>query len=235
MLTTSVWTAPDQALEQAILKVRDTGIGIAPEMLPRVFEPFVQADTTLERSRGGLGLGLAMVKGLIEMHGGRVHAASAGLGAGTELTLQLPLERAARPASTSTERSAPDGARRHILVIEDNRDAAESLRLLLTLTGHRVELACSGPEGLEKARAIGPDLILCDIGLPGMDGYAVARALRLDPTQQAATLVALSGYAAPEDVAKAVAAGFDAHLAKPLSLEKLEALLKDDSRDGGIS
>ncbi|WP_170164838.1 PAS domain S-box protein [Thiocapsa rosea] len=227
--------AQDRALGQAILKVCDTGIGIAPEMLPRVFEPFVQADTTLERSRGGLGLGLATVKGLIEMHGGRVQVASAGLGSGTELTLQLPLEGAARPAETSTERRAPNGARRHILVIEDNPDAAESLRLLLALAGHRVELACSGPEGLEKARALGPDLILCDIGLPGMDGYAVARTLRLDPTRRAATLVALSGYAAPEDVAKAVAAGFDAHLAKPLSLEKLEALLGDDTRGGGVS
>ncbi len=169
-------------LGQAILRVRDTGIGIAPEMLSRVFEPFVQADTTLDRSRGGLGLGLAMVKGLVEVHGGTASLASAGLGAGTEFTVRLPLGRAERVVEPSGERRTQGGGRRRVLLIEDNVDAAESLRLPLELMGHAVEIASSGPAGIESARWLAPDLILCDIGLPGMDGYAVARTLRTAPS-----------------------------------------------------
>jgi PAS domain S-box-containing protein len=220
---------------QAVLRVCDTGIGIAPELLARVFEPFAQADTTLERSRGGLGLGLATVKGLVELHGGRVGVQSAGLGAGTELTVRLPLARVERPAQTPPARRSSAGERRHVLVIEDNRDAAESLRLLLELLGHRVDVAHAGSEGLEMARALGPELILCDIGLPEMDGYAVARTLREDPRLQPSTLVAISGYAAPEDIAKSREAGFDAHLAKPVELTKLEGLLGAARRGEGAA
>jgi PAS domain S-box-containing protein len=231
----SVGLEHHRELGQAVLRVRDTGIGIAPEMLAQVFEPFTQADTTLERSRGGLGLGLAMVKGLVELHGGHVGAQSAGLGAGTELTVRLPLARIEGPAETPPERRTGDGERRQILLIEDNRDAAESLRLLLELLGHTVELAPTGTEGVAKAKELAPDLILCDIGLPGMDGYAVARTLRLDPRLRVTRLVALSGYAAPEDSAKAREAGFDAHHAKPLSLETLETILAKVRRQGGTS
>jgi PAS domain S-box-containing protein len=213
-----------EALGQAIARVRDTGAGIAPEMLPRLFEPFSQADTTLDRSKGGLGLGLALVKGLVEMHGGNVSVASEGLGRGAEFTIRLPLlsglalDAAPRHA---LRRSEP----RRVLVIEDNVDAAESLREVLELAGNTVEVAYTGPAGIEKARGFGPDVVLCDVGLPGMDGYEVARALRADPALRSATLAALTGYARPEDVARSREAGFDHHLAKPLSLERLADVL----------
>jgi signal transduction histidine kinase/ActR/RegA family two-component response regulator len=216
---------------QAVLVVRDTGIGIAPEMLAQVFEPFTQADTTLARSRGGFGLGLAMVKGLVELHGGHASVASAGPGAGTAVTVRLPLEAAAPAEEPAGERPAPGGAPRRVLVIEDNSDAAESLRMLLELRGHTVAVARTGAEGVAEARTFAPDVILCDIGLPGMDGYAVARTLRADPQLQATRIVALSGYAAPEDIAKGREAGFDAHLAKPPSLDTLEAVLSNPRRD----
>jgi two-component system CheB/CheR fusion protein len=153
-------------LGQAVMKVRDTGIGIAPETLPRVFEAFVQADTTLDRSRGGLGLGLAMVKGLVEMHGGTASVQSAGAGKGAEFTVRLPLEAAGLPTEPMVQHRALDGGMRRVLVIEDNVDAADSLREVLDLSEHTVEVAFSGPEGLEKARYFGPDVVLCDIGLP---------------------------------------------------------------------
>jgi two-component system CheB/CheR fusion protein len=161
--------------------------------------------------------------------------ASAGPGTGTEVTVRLPLETAAPPAQSPGERPARGGERRRVLVIEDNIDAAESLRMLLELRGHTVAVARSGPEGVAEARTFAPDLILCDIGLPGMDGYAVARTLRADPQLQATRIVALSGYAAPEDVAKGREAGFDAHLAKPPSLETLEAVLSSPRRGEGAA
>ena len=213
------------SLGQAIARVRDTGIGIAPEVLPRLFEPFAQADTTLDRSKGGLGLGLALVKGLVEMHGGTVSAESQGLGKGAEFTLRFPLATEAGAPETAPARGSLEGRSRRVLVIEDNLDAAESLREVLELAGHAVEVALSGAEGIEKARAFRPDVVLCDIGLPGMNGYEVARAMRADPALRGVTLVALTGYAAPEDMAKTREAGFDLHLAKPPSAEKLEEAL----------
>jgi signal transduction histidine kinase/response regulator RpfG family c-di-GMP phosphodiesterase len=222
---TTVSLERNAGLGQAVLKVRDTGIGIAPEMLPHLFEAFAQADTTLDRSSGGLGLGLTMVKGMVEMHGGTVSAESPGLGEGTEFMVRLPMESADVSAETPPGRRAVHEGPRRVLVIEDNVDAAESLRELLELDQHTVEVAFSGWEGLAKARSFGPDIVLCDIGLPGMDGYEVARAMRKDPTLRDAGLVALTGYAAPEDIAKAQDAGFDAHLAKPPSPQKLTQVL----------
>jgi len=213
-------------LRQAVVRVRDTGAGIAREMLPRIFEPFTQADTTLDRSKGGLGLGLALVKGLVEMHGGTVSVSSPGLGRGAEFTVRLPIQ--AAPAAGVEKPAAETGQRgqgRRVLVIEDSLDGAESLRVLFELGGHTVEVAHSGVEGLEKARAFHPDVVLCDIGLPGMDGYAVARVMRREPGLQSVVLVALTGYAAAEDVAKSTAAGFDHHLAKPPSIQRLEQIL----------
>jgi two-component system CheB/CheR fusion protein len=217
----SVSVDGDARCEQATLRVRDTGTGIAPEMLPRVFEAFMQADTTLDRSRGGLGLGLAMVKGLVEMHGGTASVASDGPGTGTEFTVRLPLAAAQVPVAVPARRS-PSGGPRRILVIEDNADAAESLREVLELGEHTVEVAFSGAEGIAKARSFRPEVVLCDIGLPAMDGYEVARVMRADPLLRSTKLVALTGYAAAEDVAMARDAGFDAHLAKPPSMEKLD-------------
>lgn len=222
---TTVSVDVDAASARAILAVRDTGSGIAPQLLPRLFEAFSQADTTLDRSKGGLGLGLSLVKGLVEMHGGTVSAASEGVGKGALFTIHLPLETTG--AETIADRhSHGAGSLRRILIIEDNVDAADSLREALELGGHIVVVAYDGPGGIEKARALRPDVVLCDIGLPGMDGHAVARAMRADQELSRVMLVALTGYAGPEDVAKAREAGFDAHLAKPPNMEALERVLR---------
>jgi PAS domain S-box-containing protein len=220
-----VTVATDASAEHAILRVADTGVGMQPETLARLFQPFVQAEQTLDRSRGGLGLGLALVKGLVELHGGEVSAQSEGLGKGTVFTVRLLLDETAA-AEVSAAPSSSSLSRRRVLVVEDNDDAAESLRGVLELIGHEVAIARSGPEALQKARALAPEVVLCDIGLPGMDGYEVARAFRADEQLKDAFLVALSGYALPEDLQRAAAAGFAQHLAKPPSIEKLETLLE---------
>ena len=220
----STATAPSKA--RAILRVLDTGVGIEPELLRHLFQPFIQAEATLDRSQAGLGLGLALVKGLVEMHGGEVHAHSDGAGQGAEFVVELPLDQAAG-AEPSTSPAGPEGRSRRVLVIEDNRDAADSLREVLEFGAHIVEVAYNGPDGLHRARTFKPEIVLCDIGLPGMDGYEVARAFRADPALKDVFLVALSGYAQPDDLQRARDAGFDKHLAKPSSLEKLEELLAD--------
>ncbi len=209
---------------RAAFRIVDTGVGMEPEMLRRLFEPFLQANLTLDRSAGGLGLGLALVKGVVELHGGEVCAHSDGAGKGTELVVELPLERAAAAASDSAL-GVTVRARRRVLIIEDKVDAADSLRAALELAGHVVEVASDGPQGLAAARAFHPEFVLCDIGLPGMDGFEVARAFRADGSLAGSILVALSGYALPEDRQRAVEAGFDRHLAKPPSMEKLAELL----------
>jgi len=220
----------DRGGRRVVLRVRDSGIGIEPRMLPYVFEPFTQAATTLDRSKGGLGLGLAVVKGLVEMHGGSVTAASEGTGRGTELTIVLPWDPDLAPHERAEAGAHRLGAKQRILVIEDNLDAAETLRDLLELYQHEVEVAFSGLEGIEKARSFKPHVVLCDIGLPGMDGFAVARAFRSDPELRKATMVALSGYVSPEDLAHSKEAGFDGHVAKPPSMEKLAEALREPRR-----
>ncbi|VTT97626.1 two-component hybrid sensor and regulator : Chemotaxis protein methyltransferase CheR OS=Polaromonas naphthalenivorans (strain CJ2) PE=4 SV=1: PAS_9: PAS_9: PAS: HisKA: HATPase_c: Response_reg [Gemmataceae bacterium] len=211
---------------RAKLTVRDTGIGIEPEVLPTVFEVFAQADKTLDRSGGGLGLGLAIVRGLVRLHGGTVTAHSDGAGKGTEMVVTLPLESdQAHPATEAPPRPGA-GGRHRVLIIEDNRDSAESLQMLLEASGYEVRLALTGPDGVREAAAWFPDAIVCDIGLPGMDGFAVARHLRGDPRTAAVRLVAVSGYGREEDVANARAAGFDDHLVKPADPEKLMAKLQ---------
>jgi CheY-like chemotaxis protein len=213
---------------EAVIQVRDDGVGIQRELLPALFEPFVQGDRTLDRSRGGLGLGLALVKGLADLHGGEVSVVSEGPGKGALFTVRLPLETPAkrrlglvRSADRSTTRS------RRVLIIEDNVDAAETLKIALELCDHLVEVAYTGPEGIERSRAWQPELVICDIGLPGMDGYAVARAIRANPALRSIPLVALTGYAGPDDVERALAAGFDLHLAKPPDLVSLEKVLAE--------
>jgi two-component system CheB/CheR fusion protein len=207
----------------ATVRVSDTGAGMSSEMLARLFEPFAQGDRTLDRNKGGLGLGLALVKGLVEMHRGEVSAHSAGPGKGAEFVVRLPL--AGDAAVTAPNEPTPVRRVRRILVIEDNVDAADSLREALELCDHEVEVAYDGPDGLAKAREFKPELVLCDIGLPGMDGYEVARAFRSDPELRGAHLVALSGYAMPEDLERAAGAGFERHLAKPPNLETIEQAL----------
>jgi signal transduction histidine kinase len=210
----------------ALLSVRDTGIGIEPEMLPRVFDTFSQADRSLDRSRGGLGLGLALVKGLVELHGGEVRAGSAGPGHGAEFTLLLPIRSATDAAGEAPARPAAYGGPIRILVVEDNRDAAETLRDLLELSGCSVEVAYSGQTGVAAARRFQPEVVLCDLGLPGMDGYQVAAALRQDPILTNTRLIAISGYGQEEDQRRSREAGFDLHLTKPVDPTELWRLLE---------
>jgi PAS domain S-box-containing protein len=205
------------------IRVQDTGDGLDPELLERVFEPFVQADRTLARTGGGLGLGLAMVKGLTELHGGSVRAASAGPGQGAEFVARLPVAPGA-PEACAAVPPPQDGRHRRVLVVDDSRDAAESLAELVRMFGHTVEVAQDGPTALAKARACDPEVVFCDIGLPGMNGYDVARALRAQGPH-AVRLVALSGYAQPDDLKKAAEAGFDSHVAKPANLDDIRRLL----------
>jgi PAS domain S-box-containing protein len=225
----SVRVAADPGAGRALVRVADTGVGMTEEVLGRLFEPFSQADSTLDRSKGGLGLGLALARGLVDLHGGSVGARSAGPGHGSELTVSLPL--AAPRTDSPGERSvAPETTRRRVLVIENNRDGANSLREMLELEGQEVEVAYNGRDGLAKARTFRPDLVLCDIGLPEMNGYQIARGIRADPELPSARLVALSGYALPEDLRRAREAGFDEHIAKPPRLEELRAVLRARDR-----
>jgi signal transduction histidine kinase/ActR/RegA family two-component response regulator len=203
------------------IRVRDSGIGVEPSRIAELFEPFVQAAQGLDRSRGGLGLGLAVARGLVELHGGHISMRSEGSGTGTEVSFDLPLE-LPNPATARAASESACGPRR-VLIIEDHIDAAESLQLLLEMEGHDVQIAGDGPAGLARARVFVPEIVLCDLGLPGMDGFAVARAIRAEPALHDRYLVAISGYARPEDIRQSRAAGFDHHLAKPVSLAAIHA------------
>jgi PAS domain S-box-containing protein len=215
-----------------VLRVRDHGIGVEAAMLPRIFEPFVQVDSSLARSRGGLGIGLALVKGLVEMHGGTVSASSEGPGRGSEFTVRLPLaaraEKAVAPPAAADARA---GYPRRILVVEDNRDSAESLSMLLTLAGHEVRVAHDGASAIAAARDYRPQVILLDIGLPGMDGFEAARRLRGEPGLDGTLLVAMTGYGQAQDRQRSKSAGFDRHLTKPVEPGVLYGLLREP---GGV-
>jgi PAS domain S-box-containing protein len=207
----------------AEIAVRDTGPGIDPALLPHVFEPFVQGESTLARVGGGLGLGLALVKGIAELHGGSVAVSSSVRGEGTEFVVRLPLS-ASPGRSAGGARASPVRAARRVLVVDDNEDAAAALADLLTLFGHVVTVAHDGPTAVAMAREHHPDVVLCDIGLPGMTGYDVARVLRQGGNAPE-RLVALTGYAQPADVARVKEAGFDAHVAKPADPDALQRLI----------
>jgi signal transduction histidine kinase/CheY-like chemotaxis protein len=218
---------------QGLIAVRDTGIGMQPDIIARVFDTFSQADRSLARSRGGLGLGLALVKGLAELHGGSVHAASAGPGKGSEFVIRLPLQEGSASTPSAAETADTQGHSFRILVIEDNRDAAESTRMLLTLVGHEVKTAHTGDAGIAVAREFLPHVILCDIGLPGgLSGYDVARRLRQEPALSGIYLIALTGYGRDEDQQQTHAAGFDLHLTKPVDFAILQRTLNSLSRRG---
>lgn len=217
---------PDESKVQ--LSVADTGIGMSSETVRRVFDAFSQADSSLARSKGGLGLGLALVKGLAELHGGSVEARSPGVGKGSTFVVELPTTSSPEPSQPDLPQRTTVGRRvERILIIEDNRDTALSLRLLLRKLNLEVELAFSGLEGVEKARQSVPDVILCDIGLPGLDGYSVARELRSNGNTRNTFLIAQSGYGQADDVRKAYDAGFDVHLTKPVEFQELMKILTE--------
>jgi signal transduction histidine kinase len=222
----AVRLATDGGRREAALSVRDTGSGIEAELLPRLFEAFAQADLSLDRSKGGLGLGLAVVRGLAELHGGRVEAASAGRGRGAEFTVRLPVEAEPPALSAPPAPAAPAGARLRVLVIEDNKDAADSLCMFLGLLGHETRCAYTGPAGVAAAVEFRPDVVISDIGLPGLDGYGVARQLRHHPATSRARLLAVTGYGSDEDRRRSREAGFDLHLTKPVPPEALVDVLR---------
>jgi PAS domain S-box-containing protein len=218
---------------EAVLHVCDSGMGIPAELLPQVFDLFTQGDRSLARSEGGLGIGLTLVKSLVEMHGGRVEARSEGAGKGSEFVVYLPTLGGRSALAGKGEREAPDravSAPRRVLVVDDSADAAESLRMLLQARGHEVRTAHDGSAALRAAEEFQPDVVLLDIGLPHMDGYEVARRLRDEVGLKNALLVALTGYGQQEDRRRAAEAGFDEHLTKPADLTMLQNLLAKQAR-----
>ncbi len=211
--------------QHAILSVADTGHGIEAELLPRVFDLFMQGPRSLDRTQGGLGIGLSLVRNLTALHGGTVTAISPGVGKGSEFVVTLPLF----PHEPDQATSAPDATSfipRRVLVVDDNVDAAESLAELLAMKGHETRASTEPRAALELADAFSPEVVLLDIGLPEIDGYQVARTLRKMPATRDALVVAVTGYGQPEDRKASRAAGFDHHLVKPVNLQQLEQLIE---------
>jgi two-component system, sensor histidine kinase len=213
---------------EVAIKVRDNGVGILPDKLSEIFEMFSQVNRTLDRAQGGLGIGLALVRRLTEMHGGTVTAQSDGPNRGSTFTVRIPAVPSPPPAEATTNGAAmsrPDVGR--ILIVDDNLDAAQSLSEFLEMSGHHTRLAQTGQEAIDTALAFKPAIVLLDIGLPGMDGYEVAGHLRREPSLSRATLVAVTGWGTSEDKRRALEAGFDYHLTKPVVTETIEKLIAD--------
>jgi signal transduction histidine kinase len=214
--------------DEVFFSVRDNGIGMSAELLPRIFDVFVQGERTLDRPQGGLGIGLSLVQQLVNLHGGEIAASSAGLGLGSEMTVRLP--RSALPlAPTKESDDLTDPGQRRVLLIEDNIDGRDIMAMRLTALGHQVFTAENGPLGIEIAAREKPDVVLLDIGLPDMDGFAVARALRGNPETCGLKLVALTGYGLEEDRIRSLEAGFDMHLVKPVDQDRLAKALAHDA------
>jgi CheY-like chemotaxis protein/anti-sigma regulatory factor (Ser/Thr protein kinase) len=212
---------------QAVVSVRDNGIGIEPELLPRVFDLFEQGQRSLDRSQGGLGVGLTLVQRLVRLHGGRVEARSAGPGQGSEFRVWLPWAAQAAPEAAPAAGSiASEGSGRRILVVDDNADVAETTATMLELSGHRVLTAPDGQQALDCVEDFEPEIVLLDIGLPGLDGYEVARRLRQLPKARRAWLVAVTGYGQPADRQRGREAGFDEHQLKPVDPQALAEMIE---------
>jgi CheY-like chemotaxis protein/two-component sensor histidine kinase len=210
---------------EVIVRVSDDGAGIDAELLPRVFDLFVQETCALDRAHGGLGIGLTLVSRLVKLHGGSVEAHSEGLGRGSEFVVHLPILRQAPPPPAPPPPVARETTRR-ILIVDDNTDSARSMAILQTRRGHVTRIAFTGPDALAVAAEFQPEVVLLDIGLPGMDGFEVARHLREIPALAGALLIAMTGYASAEDLLAAKQAGFDEHLVKPVDLEVLRDCLR---------
>jgi CheY-like chemotaxis protein len=215
--------------DTAIFRVCDTGEGIASELLPRIFDTFTQADQSLARSAGGLGVGLALVRRLCELHGGEVRASSAGLGKGSEFEVRLPT--VAPPADADMARAqispvASGGAPLRVLVAEDNRDIANSTTALLELWGHESQMVHSGKDVVPAALIFRPDVVLLDIGLPDVDGFEVARRIRNEPTLVSVRVIAMTGYGQDRDRDRTRETGFNAHLVKPVQAQVLKAMIE---------
>jgi len=221
-----IWLTVQQEGDAAVLRVRDTGVGIAPELLPRIFDLFTQAERSLDRAQGGLGIGLCLVHRLVDLHGGAVEASSV-LGKGSEFVVRLPVvlipTLASPPPSTETAQPAGKGCR--VLAVDDNVDAAEILAMLLEASGHDVRMAHDGPTALEAALDYRPDVVLLDIGLPGLDGFEVAKRIRQHPTLKSIVLVAMTGYGQKTDRQRSQEAGFDHHLVKPADFGEVQKIL----------
>jgi signal transduction histidine kinase len=211
--------------DQAVLEVADTGVGIPPELIGNVFDLFVQGERAPDRVQGGLGLGLTLVRALVSMHGGTVEARSAGAGKGAVFTVRLPRIAAPTPPAPAGAPRPRAAVRRRVLVIEDNEDARLMLRTMLELAGHEVHESADGPSGVAMAAAVAPDIALIDVGLPGLDGYEVARRIRAGRHGPSMRLIAVTGYGQAEDRRRALDAGFDAHLSKPVSQDRLAELI----------
>jgi PAS domain S-box-containing protein len=222
-----IWLSIQEEADEMALRVRDTGIGIAPDSLPHIFELFTQAPRSLDRSQEGLGIGLAVVRKLVEMHGGTVEAHSAGLGKGSEFIARLPVLRSpmGRAQMLSKERDEHSGTGWRVLVVDDNVDSADSIAMILQVSGHEARVIYSGQETLETAAKYQPDIILLDIGMPGMDGYEVARRIRKHPQLKDVKLIAVTGYGQEADRLQSQEAGFDYHMVKPVDAQKLQELL----------
>ena len=212
-----------EAPDSVTIEVRDDGAGISPEQLPHIFDLFVQAERSLDRSQGGLGIGLSIVKRLVEMHQGTVSAESEGIGRGSTFSIRLP--RMAAPERGAADCVAPTPPKRRILVVDDNSDVADSLAMLLRLEGHEVQVAYSAPGTFEAVQRMRPEAVFLDIGLPQMDGYEIARRLCADPAAQPVHLIALTGYGQEHDRERAREAGFVAHLTKPADIEAVNQIL----------
>lgn len=221
-----VWLTARRDQGQVVISVKDTGIGISPDMLPRVFDMFMQVDQPVGRSQGGLGIGLSLVKRLVEMHGGQVEACSHGEGKGSEFVVRLPiLDSAPEPTPVPLSKRIEPLLRR-ILVVDDNQDSARTLAMLLKYSGSDTQVAHDGPEAVEKAAQYRPDVVLLDIGLPTMSGYDVCRAIRSNSAGARPAIIALTGWGQEEDRKKSKEAGFDAHLVKPIDYAVLTDLLQ---------
>jgi PAS domain S-box-containing protein len=221
-----IWLTVQQEGEECVLRVRDSGVGIAPEFLPRIFDLFTQAERSLDRSQGGLSIGLALVQRLVEMHRGRVEASSA-LGQGSEFVVRLPvvLSPALQPPSTPTKTTAPTGPSLRVLVVDDSVDTAQTLAMILEASGHDVRMGHDGPTALDAALDYRPNVVLLDIGLPGLNGYEIAKRMRQQPVLRNIVLVAITGYGQEIDRQRSQEAGFDHHLVKPADFGKLQQIL----------